>query len=71
MIKVVASCQCYIGEPKWQQGMHDWYLEPEECDWEDVIEIKKQVWDDGFALINCPKCGSELTQYMDHFSLKE
>lgn len=68
-VKVHASCGCYVGESKWRQGLNDWYKEPDECEWEDIIELDKEDWEDGFASMKCPNCNVELTQDMEHFDL--
>jgi len=68
-VKVQAYCGFYVKQPKWRYGLNDWHLEPGECGWEDIIELDKEDWNDGFASINCPKCGATLTQDMDHFEL--
>ncbi|ASN71817.1 hypothetical protein ACS2BO_13385 [Bacillus cereus group sp. BceL305] len=68
-VKVHASCGCYVGESKWKQGLHDWYKEPDECNWEDIVLLDKEDWEDEMASMKCPKCGAELTQDMEHFDL--
>lgn len=68
-IKAHASCGCYVGEPKWKKDSNDWYKEPDECHWEDIVELDKEDWEDGIASMNCPKCNTELTQDMEHFEL--
>ncbi|MBE7114285.1 hypothetical protein FT641_19315 [Bacillus paranthracis] len=68
-VKVHASCGCYVGAAKWKQGLHDWYKEPDECNWEDVVLLDKEDWEDETASMECPKCGAELTQDMEHFEL--
>lgn len=69
IVKVHASCGCYVGESKWKHCLTDWYKEPDECSWEDVVELDKEDWEDEFASMKCPNCGAELTQDMDHFEL--
>jgi hypothetical protein len=66
-VKVHASCGYYTGESKWIRGLSDWYKEPDDCNWEDIIEVDKEEWEEGFVSIKCPKCNAELTQDMDHF----
>ncbi|MFV1458049.1 hypothetical protein [Bacillus mycoides] len=68
-VKVRAVCGCYVGAPNWQKGLGDWSYESDECNWEDVVLLNKEDWEDGTASMKCPKCGAELTQDMEHFEL--
>jgi len=45
----------------------DWHKEPDECSWEDTVELDDIDWADGCASMKCPKCHAELTQDMSHF----
>lgn len=67
-IMVQASCGCFVGEPKWRYGS-DWYKEPDECSWEDIIEVDKDEWDEESVSINCPNCNADLHQSDDHFDI--
>ena len=68
-IQVQATCGCFVGEEKWQQGLGDWHKEPDECSWSDVIVVRQLDWAEGIVSIHCPKCNAELTQMCDHFYL--
>lgn len=69
-VKVYVSCGCYVGEPKWKRGT-DWYKEPDECNWEGIIEVEKDEWDEECVSVYCPSCNAELHQLDDHFQLCE
>ncbi|QQO41287.1 hypothetical protein 015DV004_71 [Bacillus phage 015DV004] len=68
-VKVHAYCGFYTKLPKWNNWIDDWRFEPDECGWGDVIELDWEDWTEGSASVECPSCGAELTQCMDHFEL--
>lgn len=63
---VNAACGLYVGDPEWRHGS-DWVYEPGECQWEGVIQVEQDDWENGHANTRCPKCGGELDQSMGHF----
>lgn len=61
-IKVHAYCGFYLNPDKLV-----FYGDPGECCWEDDVLVNQEDWDDGCVSYECPNCGAELTQDMDHF----
>ena len=43
--------------------------EPDECTESGKIEVNESDWKAGNVMINCPECGAELFQEMDHFEV--
>lgn len=58
-------CGCYVGPAKWQNTET---YEPDECCAEGEIEVDEEDWKDEDVVMECPECGAELAQFMDHFS---
>lgn len=65
-ILVHAACGLYVGAPKWRKHT-DWVKEPDECQWEEVIQVERDEWENEEVNIRCSKCGGELDQSMGHF----
>ncbi len=66
MVKVKVYCGLYIGTSHWH-GTESY--EPDECYYEDVIEVDDDEWLEGTVCIECPACKGELSQSNYHFSL--
>ncbi len=59
-MKVHFYCGCYT---KWTSLID----EPPDCEAEGEIEVDEDDWQGGRVCIDCPMCGAELHQSMDHF----
>lgn len=67
-LRVHVYCGYFVGAAKWQTI--DCY-EPDECCWEDVIEVDATEWDEGCVSVDCPRCHNTLWQGDDHFAVCE
>ena len=45
--------------------------EPLECETEGEIDVDEDDWKQENVCINCPQCGAELHQSMDHFEISK
>ncbi len=62
-MKITFYCGCYSRLPT---SLFD---EPPDCEASGEIEVDEEDWENGDVCINCPKCGAELHQSMDHFEV--
>jgi len=63
-MKVSFYCGCY-------KSFASLIDEPDDCGAEGKVEVDEDNWREGCVCIDCPVCGAELHQSMDHFEVLE